>query len=137
MNLAEGQVRVLEDQFLGTPAVRLHVGDQLDRDSHRAAVLAHFDDALDAVAGLDGVQHLGSGDQLAEGGVASVEVGLRGESNEELAASGVGTCQGHTDYSAAVAQAVDLVAYDVARAAVAVASWVSGLDDEVGDYAVE
>src|ERR1700739_782400 len=30
MNLAEGQVRVLEDQLLGAPAVRLHVGDQLN-----------------------------------------------------------------------------------------------------------
>src|SRR6202166_4359310 len=30
MTLAEGQVRVLQEQLLGTPAVRLHVGDQLN-----------------------------------------------------------------------------------------------------------
>ena len=100
-------------------------------------LLRHFDDLLDAVSEADLVEHRVPGHDLPEDGVAAVEVRLRGEGDKELAAAGVRAGEGHADRAAAVAQAVDLVADDVARAAAAVAPRVTALDHEVGDDAVE
>src|SRR5918997_3449081 len=94
-------------------------------------------DAADAVAACDEVDDFEALRDAAEDGVAAVEVRLRRVRDEPLRAARVLDRERHPDRAALVRDGVDLAAYLVAGAAVAVAARVAALDDEVRDDAVE
>ena len=94
-------------------------------------------DPLDHVARPDPVDDVHAGHHLAEERVAPVEVRLRRERDEELAAAGVLARERHAHGAAAVGAARDLAAQRVAGAAVAVAARAAALHDEAGLDAVE
>jgi hypothetical protein len=89
-------------------------------------------DPLDHVAGPDPVHGLHPRHHLAEEGEAPVEVRLRGERDEELAAAGVLAGERHADRPPPVGAPRDLAAQGVAGPAVAVAPRAPSLDDEAG-----
>src|ERR1044071_5955476 len=87
----------------------------------RAARLGDGDGA-DAVAARDAVYHVHALDDAAEDRVAAVEVRLRRVRDEPLRPARVLARQSHPDRAPSVRHHVDLAAYLVAGAAVAVAA---------------
>src|SRR5690348_5147543 len=93
-------------------------------------------DGPDEVALEDAAEHDVAGRHLTEDGVVAVQVRLRTQGDEPLAAAGVRPGERHPDGPGAVSMAVDLVADDVAGAAPPVAARVAVLHHEVGDHPV-
>jgi len=92
--------------------------------------------AADPVSLHDLVEHVVAPGDVTAARVASVEVRLRRVGNEELRAAGVRPGERHAHGPAVVALAIDLVADDPSRPAVAVAPRIPVLDDEVRHHAV-
>src|SRR5262249_10518510 len=83
------------------------------------------------VAARDAIDYFHTVDDLPEDGVAAVQMRLWRMRDEELAAAGVLAREGHSDRAASVRPGVDLTAELITGAALAVASRVAPLDDEI------
>ena len=94
---------------------------------------------LDDIAAGNLIDHILTGDDMAEDGMLAVQPGGRHMGDEELAAVGVRAGVGHgEDAGAGVGQArVDLVGEGIAGAAGAGAQGAAALNHEIGDDAVE
>src|SRR5262249_49942493 len=92
---------------------------------------------VDHVPLRDLIQELLTGDDPSEDGVLVVEVRLRGERHEELAAAGVAEVEGDADCAADEGRGGELVGHGVAGAAFPIAARVACLHDEVGHDAMD
>src|SRR5947207_4374618 len=92
---------------------------------------------LNRIPLLNPIHDIHSVDDMAEGGVSRVEVRLWRVRDEELAAARVLPRQRHSDGAAKEGTLVQLVADRVAGSALAIASRVSILHDEVRDHAMD